>query len=182
MNNQLGSFDHFSFTQELPETESESSSDVESNSEPPHSPPLKTTGPSIKKSILCNEEFVHMPKTLTSAVNLDTPPLVSDAPTKTSEPKPKKRIAKKNPATAARGKTRLANANSPKKAGAKKAPSRAPSQEDEVVNDKDLSHQLVRPQQPQSRSTTRRKRIPKKSNKREFLVELIELVDKYSSH
>ena len=184
MNNHLGSFDDFAFSEELvqPETDIETSSDTESNCEAPFPTTLtKTTGPSIKNSILCQEEFVPMTKPLVAAQNLESPS-TSNAPAKPTAPKnPKKRPARKNPATSARGKARIAKSNAPQEAGGKEAPTGASSKEEEIGHDKEFSIQPAQAPQPQPR-IAKRKRTPKKSKKREFLLELMELVENYSTN
>lgn len=148
MNNSIGSFDHFSFRED-PADDIEIESDILSSEEDEVSIPdpiptkLKTRGPAIKKSILCDEEFVPMTKKVKTTEVEDTqaevPQHLSDAPKKTAAAKEtgKKKRTKKIPAQASSGKSQVTSKKttdqtaSPPKKSRRKATSKKDSLEGE---------------------------------------------------
>ena len=189
MNNSIGSFDHFSFRDEQvddSETENDqiSSEDEEiPNKDPDQSQP-KTKGPPIKKSILCDEEFVPMTKKVTTKDNNEAPYLTlnhtSDDPEKTSVQKDsKKKQTKKTPKTTKSSKPTKKSKASPDRPPppAKKTGRKTTSQKSSLKTEQpETSPEVVIPKQSKTRVTKKKPSL--KKTRRSEVTEDIKLQKK----
>ena len=168
MNNSIGSFDNFDNfvdqTNEIESTDGELSSGCESNEDIP-STPANLKGPQVKKTILCEEEFIPMPK---NPANTESPEATSPNPpsnaTTSTKTKRKKTAVKKNNTAKSNSEPEIENIVTPKTKATKG--SRKTSKETSLDSPSALSLKSKNPRQ-----TRVTKRIPTKRAKRRELSE-----------
>ena len=173
MHNSIGSFDNFSFGDQknhIESTDGEISSGSESNEDIP-STPSNLKGPEVKKTILCEEEFIPMPKNPSNNQSPKTTPLnPSSNATTSAKTKKKKTSNKKNNTATSNSELEIQNIISPKtNPEAKKRSRKAPK---ETSLDSPLAFS---PQAKSLRQSRVAKRTPTNKIKRRELSEDIKL-------
>ena len=173
MNNSIGSFDNFSFgdqTNQIESTDVELSSGCESNDDIP-STPANLKGPQVKKTILCDEEFIPMPKNPANNESLETtltnPP--SNAAT-SAKTKRKKTSIKKQNLEKSNSEPEIENIITPKTKSKATKGSRKTSKEASLDSPQPLALKSRNPKPPRVA-----KRVPTKRAKRRELSEDIKL-------
>lgn len=168
MNNSIGSFDNFSnFRNDSDSGEGDeysSSGEELSEDAPSQTPDLK--GPQVKKTILCEDEFIPMTKAPTVIDSAEKPlhNSSSDAP-KTTKEKRKKTSVKENNSTPSNSKSKVKNPIPSKAKSKAKKGGRSPSQEKTL--DSPAESSLLRPIKAKPTRVVKRS-LTKKQKRREL--------------
>ena len=176
--NPIGSFDHFSFANDLADgyvsdvdTDSEvlDNEDEDPVPEPAKPPPKKKKGPAIKKSILCDDEFVPMPKTAAGVGSADKQKsdALEEAPA--AEIKEKKNQSRKKIAASKGGKAKSAKKRTAAKQSLEKVErAEAAPREDPLDSPDPPKAPPKKPKIPKKAKSKISKKTSKKAKQREL--------------